>query len=803
MSKRQQNLTIQEYSGDRVAKRAYMSMSSWDNIRGFVETAIENGQSQKRLLASLQQQNIPIKMHQLKRLLNEWGLSDRNIRQRNRKYIFETDKRLREEGKVVRGWKFGDTGQRIKDTQLVRIRESAEAEFEDVQATPGVLIPSPEDIMDHSPENSSVGVMEKLNEAPLKQFRDTIPVQDFETGYKLASKPQAGDSPADSMEVANFEIQKSSLGDPATQSSAFAEDQREAGSDVGCFPDFDQNSNFHDEYEADGYESGDTDDINSSRTGHNFASRSEGCVDEGICNLSEAVEALDHGVSESIDLMLEAESQGTSTNQPISLSPEEFASYISTKFRPDLNRWIDEGRAGAAEFKQTVDKLMSETNLPMITCERIAQRRRDFQPNIYQPSDYKMACWMLSGIGSELCHRNLVEVGPRLRESLLSRFYESIEVLCQSLGLNTHRGETPSYFLMLSPASRRKMLVGVVHIPYLFTAYGLTHFNTLMAMLAFCQLYNRYGQYLQLGSRNISAIYVQCVELVVEVLSLFETSVLLVDTLRLLMELHMKLGKLEMAAITAKRLRAVSPTRLRDLVGSTNAAFLAAKSQLSLYRQGRYGEIQELQSHIHKYMEQLDRAPPRNICTNYLAIAFVVFRSQQEIGRHAEAKKIRVWLSKRIGSDEIPSSTISDGKMIDSWIVRAACIVDIGFTYRLSGDWSRCISQLQKALHIVSLFASDLGSSFRLVLMGHVTNVMTERGLVRYTEPVLERWVRAFEARGVAEDHPLYRIFLSASGLAVFQLSLDEDSWSGSKIVPLTFSSDSQECDRFWEDLEN
>ncbi|KAJ6263106.1 hypothetical protein Dda_1665 [Drechslerella dactyloides] len=65
---------------------------------------------------------------------------------------------------------------------------------------------------------------------------------------------------------------------------------------------------------------------------------------------------------------------------------------------------------------------------------------------------------------------------------------------------------------------------------------------------------------------------------------------------------------------------------------------------------------------------------------------------------------------------------------------------------------------------------------------------MTLRGLIRYTEPVLERLIRTFEAKGIFEEHPFYRSIPFATGSAVFQLSLDEDGWSGSKIVPLTFT---------------
>ncbi|KAF3112904.1 hypothetical protein TWF102_004290 [Orbilia oligospora] len=114
--------------------------------------------------------------YQLKRLLKEWGICDRNIRKKNRKHIFETEKRLKEQGKCVRTWRFKDTRQPVKQSQLATIRRSTGREFQGVKASPGALTVSPAELME---ENSPTG-MSQIGFPSNDHVRENISKAQFE-----------------------------------------------------------------------------------------------------------------------------------------------------------------------------------------------------------------------------------------------------------------------------------------------------------------------------------------------------------------------------------------------------------------------------------------------------------------------------------------------------------------------------------------------------------------------------------------------------------------------------------------------
>ncbi|KAJ6257350.1 hypothetical protein Dda_8239 [Drechslerella dactyloides] len=144
-------LTITQCSGAGRQKRQYKRKSDWDDIKEYVIAEVKKGRPQLSILADLNRRGVPIKIHQFKRLLKELNISNRNIRQRHRKHIFETEKLARRKGKCIRGWRFGDSGQRVKQSQLDRILQSDGKEFQDIASSPGMLQPSPMSIMDDSP----------------------------------------------------------------------------------------------------------------------------------------------------------------------------------------------------------------------------------------------------------------------------------------------------------------------------------------------------------------------------------------------------------------------------------------------------------------------------------------------------------------------------------------------------------------------------------------------------------------------------------------------------------------------------
>ncbi|KAF3142097.1 hypothetical protein TWF703_001320 [Orbilia oligospora] len=145
-------------------------------IKFFVLDEVTKGKTQKNIIEDLEGQGISIESYQLKRLLKEWGICDRNIRKKNRKHIFETEKRLKEQGKCVRTWRFKDTRQPVKQSQLATIRRSTGREFQGVKASPGALTVSPAELME---ENSPTG-MSQIGFPSNDHVRENISKAQFE-----------------------------------------------------------------------------------------------------------------------------------------------------------------------------------------------------------------------------------------------------------------------------------------------------------------------------------------------------------------------------------------------------------------------------------------------------------------------------------------------------------------------------------------------------------------------------------------------------------------------------------------------
>ncbi|KAF3926607.1 hypothetical protein AA313_de0207463 [Arthrobotrys entomopaga] len=148
-----ENFDFRQCSPANKQKRQYKWTSSWDNARDFISREIQRGVPHQSIIAKLDEQGQPIKKHQFKRLFKQWGLSDHNLRQRHRKYIFGAERRVQQKGVSIRRWRFKDSGQSVKRSQLKSILESDGSEFKNIEASPGQLVASPSDVLDTSPGN--------------------------------------------------------------------------------------------------------------------------------------------------------------------------------------------------------------------------------------------------------------------------------------------------------------------------------------------------------------------------------------------------------------------------------------------------------------------------------------------------------------------------------------------------------------------------------------------------------------------------------------------------------------------------
>ncbi|EPS39382.1 hypothetical protein H072_6822 [Dactylellina haptotyla CBS 200.50] len=148
MSLHNKNIAFRHCSTPIKKKRRYTPNSAWDHIKDFVTLEVHKGTPQMTIISMLEQQSTSIEVYQFKRILKQWGLSDRNIKRRNQKYIYEIESKATKKGVTIRNWRFKDTGQSVKQSVLKRIIESDGKEFESIESSPGLLAPSPIDAIE-------------------------------------------------------------------------------------------------------------------------------------------------------------------------------------------------------------------------------------------------------------------------------------------------------------------------------------------------------------------------------------------------------------------------------------------------------------------------------------------------------------------------------------------------------------------------------------------------------------------------------------------------------------------------------
>ncbi|KAF3937313.1 hypothetical protein ABW19_dt0202255 [Dactylella cylindrospora] len=138
------------YDGARVRKRGYRKNEAWEDHKEFILDLVKNKAKQERILEALKEERgFDTKLNQLKRQLGIWGISKRNLKQRQKKWLFLTNQRREEEGKETRFY-FADTGLEVGEAQVTSILRGTEDDYPgDLPASPGELefaTPSPEEV---------------------------------------------------------------------------------------------------------------------------------------------------------------------------------------------------------------------------------------------------------------------------------------------------------------------------------------------------------------------------------------------------------------------------------------------------------------------------------------------------------------------------------------------------------------------------------------------------------------------------------------------------------------------------------
>ncbi|KAK6337000.1 hypothetical protein TWF718_009786 [Orbilia javanica] len=172
---------FKSYDGAKVRKRAYRKNEVWDEHKDFILDLLQRGEKQKSILDALKnERGFNTNLNQLKSKLGIWGVSNKNLAKKQRRWIYLMNQRRQEMGKETMFY-FGDTGQAVTETQLGSIMKEGEKEYSGgIPASPGELemsTPPPmtpgdedpgsdpisEQSTDPRPQNANVGITERID----------------------------------------------------------------------------------------------------------------------------------------------------------------------------------------------------------------------------------------------------------------------------------------------------------------------------------------------------------------------------------------------------------------------------------------------------------------------------------------------------------------------------------------------------------------------------------------------------------------------------------------------------------------
>ncbi|KAF3196719.1 hypothetical protein TWF679_004506 [Orbilia oligospora] len=100
-------------------KRKYTPASQWDSHKEFILQKLSEKTSQKGIIEALRlDRGINIKLRQLKRQIEQWGVGRRNLNRRQRAYIWSVYRQRRMEGKMSTSFRFKIDGRVVTEKQV-------------------------------------------------------------------------------------------------------------------------------------------------------------------------------------------------------------------------------------------------------------------------------------------------------------------------------------------------------------------------------------------------------------------------------------------------------------------------------------------------------------------------------------------------------------------------------------------------------------------------------------------------------------------------------------------------------------
>ncbi|EPS42593.1 hypothetical protein H072_3366 [Dactylellina haptotyla CBS 200.50] len=469
---------IQQCSAAPKIKRGYTRQTTWDGLKDTVSQDIQRGIPHKTILAKIAKLGVSIKPHQFKRLLRDWGLSDRNIHKRHRKYIFLAEKAARIQGIKIQRWRFNDTGQYLDRARIRRILENKEKDFEsktsqfnhsddriypvftlaivqiDVESSPGGLAPSPLPQLDQPQSDNGNPTNEDFspsyeNNSEDSEMADALLIPEVECCETILSLGSIQCiKPEGHVQVLLPENGFLVNQPRSTKENAVDNDDKEGGKLESQEPDSAPNA------------------LNT--------------LLQSFCeDLLQSIDALD-SLNDSLgkDILDE-------------LTPYELVDYLSQIFRKDLEQWKSQQTSKAEEYICKVDSLQARGKLSRPESERLITQRGEGWPwwNGYEMMGYEEAFFFTSEAPS-----NSYTVITDIFNGVIPIFYNSIPLLWKAIGSETPTFKNFCGDIKFDETHRKQFRAQIIHLPYLQKKYGDTHFTTISALYSTVCMIQEYGE---------------------------------------------------------------------------------------------------------------------------------------------------------------------------------------------------------------------------------------------------------------------------------------------------------------------
>ncbi|EPS45766.1 hypothetical protein H072_228 [Dactylellina haptotyla CBS 200.50] len=760
------------------------------------------GMSQKDILHALEfERDFHLKDHSLKRYLDEWGVSHKSLTEKRKLHIRNTILERRDQGKNLHRVTLGRSGRVLSEKEVRDVLNNfRRITLVSKASSPGDIIlstPSPATALDD--DGYSQRVESKI--AP-KYPKYTDQVADSSQRLifgmeeaKMNDDAEAPQSlPTDKSNLppsTNMDVDTGVLGNvetPESESSTFGKLSRDSPSNEAFIDASLEKRPVHNP-SLEAPQSPCRVSV-SGPAGREPIIPEPDSLDKGE-SLAVTLENLCEDLTQSIkSMILQPVNQPVDTRQ--TCSPEEFWKIVSLRFIADFNWAVDEMENTARTFRDR-QKMNSSSggskhsqgspNDGLISPFMLLSDDWDF----WAPKDPNIVEWAVRGDWPEFFERHGLSVREGFKNDILVAFYKILMHLWQTLGPDeaTLAARSEGYFF--HPIDQLRFRALVIHIPYLLSessGISLTHRVVYEALVYFQDFARKFQHTRELQLGLISDTLLELTEFLFSMhsafqLTLYRSSGAIINRI----EMYAERNELHMVPRLIQRARGILiPSHFAHEMEKISGIQMAVRLQLLLVRMSRLEDAKTLYYYIKHNMHQSRGRGYGSKDSRYLAAAAGIISIHRELGQHHEVKEYGDILYENLATlsaddfKEMMRSPVA----VEEWMVfysnRAVANVE-------GSDSLSAVRVIQTMLHRLSYADPAVVRPFNKRVFDVVTWVLTERGLVHYTEPILERLVKGFQDERIPEDHPLYQKILFAAGSATFQLYLQDDEWSVSRFL--------------------